>query len=188
MPAASATEAIQTPDASTQNLNVVGTRSLITPRELEAEHPLTEAARRTVVEARAGVRHVLAGSDPRVLAVVGPCSIHNREAALEYARRLRDLSADIADRVIPIMRVYFEKPRTSLGWKGLIYDPDLDDSGHIDKGLRQAREILRDIVELGVPAATELLEPIVPQYITDLLSWAAIGARTTESQTHRQMA
>ncbi|MFW5802716.1 MAG: 3-deoxy-7-phosphoheptulonate synthase [Verrucomicrobiota bacterium] len=173
----------------TDNLNIQSTQRLISPAELRAAVPLTEAAADTTVAGRAAIENILLRRDDRRLfVIVGPCSIHNREAALEYARRLRDLSADIADRVIPIMRVYFEKPRTSLGWKGLIYDPDLDDSGHIDKGLRQAREILRDIVELGVPAATELLEPIVPQYITDLLSWAAIGARTTESQTHRQMA
>ncbi len=173
----------------TDNLNIHSTQRLISPAELRAALPLTSAAADVTVAGRSSIENILLRRDDRRLfVIVGPCSIHDREAALEFARRLRELSADIADRVVPIMRVYFEKPRTSLGWKGLIYDPDLDDSGHIEKGLHQARDILRDIVELGVPAATELLEPIVPQYITDLISWAAIGARTTESQTHRQMA
>ncbi|MFW5682334.1 MAG: 3-deoxy-7-phosphoheptulonate synthase [Phycisphaeraceae bacterium] len=188
MPAASATEAIQTPDASTQNLNVVGTRSLITPRELEAEHPLTEAARQTVVEARAGVRHVLAGSDPRLLAVVGPCSIHDVDAARDYGQRLAAVARDVSDRILVVMRVYFEKPRTTTGWKGLINDPHLDGTFDMNRGLRLARLLLLDLAEMGLPTGTEFLDPFTPQYIDDLVSWAAIGARTTESQTHRQMA
>lgn len=173
----------------TDNLNIQSTQRLTPPAELRAEFPLTAKAADTTVQGRSDIENILLRrDDKRLFAIVGPCSIHDREGALDYAARLAALASELQDRLVLIMRVYFEKPRTSLGWKGLIYDPDLDDSGDIEKGLRQARSIMRDIVELGVPTATELLEPIVPQYITDLVSWAAIGARTTESQTHRQMA
>ena len=178
----------ETPQASTHNLNVASFRSLITPRELKAELPLTARSQATVTSGRSIVRAILDGRDSRFLAIVGPCSIHDVGAAREYAGRLGTLASDLADRVVIVMRTYFEKPRTSVGWKGLINDPHLDDSFDMEQGLRLARRLLLDINELGLPAATEMLDPITPQYIDDLVSWAAIGARTIESQTHRQMA
>src|SRR6185503_307178 len=162
--------------------------SLITPRELKAELPLTARSRASVTSGRSIVRAILDGHDSRFLAIVGPCSIHDVGAAREYAQRLATLAADLASRVVVVMRTYFEKPRTTVGWKGLINDPHLDDSFDMEHGLRLARRLLLDINELGLPAATEMLDPITPQYIDDLVSWAAIGARTIESQTHRQMA
>ena len=181
-------DAVETPPASTQNLNVLGTRPLVTPRELEAELPLSDAARQTVINARADVRGILTGDDPRLLAVVGPCSIHDVDAAREYGRRLAAVARDVADRILVVMRVYFEKPRTTTGWKGLINDPHLDGSFDMNRGLRLARILLLDLADLGLPTGTEFLDPFTPQYIDDLVAWAAIGARTTESQTHRQMA
>jgi len=178
----------KTPQTSTHNLNVASFRSLITPRELKAELPLTPRSQATVTSGRSIVRAILDGHDSRFLAIVGPCSIHDVAAAREYAERLATLAADLADRVAVVMRTYFEKPRTTVGWKGLINDPHLDDSFDMEQGLRLARRLLLDITELGLPAATEMLDPITPQYIDDLVSWAAIGARTIESQTHRQMA
>jgi 3-deoxy-7-phosphoheptulonate synthase len=172
----------------TENLRVLGTTRLVTPRQLKERLPLTETATRTVVEGRAAVERILRGEDPHLLVVVGPCSIHDERSALEYAGRLAGLRAELGDRLELVMRVYFEKPRTTLGWKGLINDPHLNGSYDIETGLTRAREILLRVNELGLPAATEFLDPIVPQYLADLVTWAAIGARTTESQTHRQMA
>lgn len=172
----------------TQNLHVRKMIRLVTPNELKAELPLSEAARQTVLEGRERITRILHGKDPRVLVVVGPCSIHDVDAALEYAHRLRRVQQDVADCMEIVMRVYFEKPRTTIGWKGLINDPHLDGSKDIAAGLRMARKLLIQINDLGLPTATEFLDPIVPQYIAGLISWAAIGARTTESQTHREMA
>jgi len=172
----------------TQFINVVSTVPLVAPKVLKTELAITPASHKTVIEGRETIKNILAGRDQRVLVVVGPCSIHDRKSALEYANRLKNLSDKVADRLLLVMRVYFEKPRTTIGWKGLINDPYLNDSFDIATGLRLAREILLEIGELELPAATELLEPITPQYIADLLTLASIGARTTESPTHRQMA
>ncbi|MES2790955.1 MAG: 3-deoxy-7-phosphoheptulonate synthase [Planctomycetota bacterium] len=172
----------------TQQIHIRGTTPLISPRDLLQQIPMSVAANRTVVQGRAELIRVLSGEDPRLLAVVGPCSIHDEQAALEYAQKLQAVSEQIKSTTLVIMRVYFEKPRTVMGWKGLINDPGLDGSFDIEKGLRRARELLLKINEMGLPAATEMLEPITPQYAADLVTWAAIGARTTESQTHRQMA
>ncbi|MFN3165464.1 MAG: 3-deoxy-7-phosphoheptulonate synthase [Phycisphaeraceae bacterium] len=174
--------------AQTHNLNVVSLQPLIGPAELAEEVPITDKAQRTVVAAREEVKAVIQGDDPRLLVVVGPCSIHDVDAAYAYAERLATLREELSDRLCIVMRVYFEKPRTTLGWKGLINDPNLDGSFDMDHGIRLAREVLMRVNELGLPAGTEFLEPITPQYIADLVTWAAIGARTTESQTHRQMA
>ena len=149
---------------------------------------MTERANRTVVEGRAVVQRILARHDPRLLVIVGPCSIHDPKGAMEYAHKLAALNRELSDQMFLVMRVYFEKPRTTIGWKGLINDPHMNGSCEIEDGLRIARRLLLDINELGLPAATEFLDPIVPQYIDDLITWAAIGARTTESQTHREMA
>ena len=149
---------------------------------------MSETANATVVGGRETVRRILHQEDPRLLIVVGPCSIHDVAGALEYARRLNRLRQELADRMVLVMRVYFEKPRTTIGWKGLINDPNLNGSYDIQTGLKTARKLLVELTEMGLPAATEFLDPIVPQYIADLVSWAAIGARTTESQTHREMA
>ncbi len=172
----------------TQNINVVSTVPLTSPGALKAARAMKETANRTVVEGREDVKRILAGEDPRLIVVVGPCSIHLRESGLEYARKLSELARKVNDRLLVIMRVYFEKPRTTVGWKGLINDPHLNDTFDIGTGLRLARDILLDIAEMGLPAATEMLEPITPQYIADLITLASIGARTTESPTHRQMA
>jgi len=170
------------------NINVVSQDLLPTPAEVKAALPMTETAMATVVRGRDVVRNILDRRDPRLFVVVGPCSIHDPEAALEYARRLRTLADEVQDTLYLIMRVYFEKPRTSVGWKGLINDPYMDDSFHIEKGLHLARDLLLQLAEMGLPAATEALDPITPQYLSDLITWTAIGARTTESQTHREMA
>lgn len=172
----------------TGNIHVAGIEPLVTPRELTAQLPASSAALATVVRARNAIRRILHGQDPRLLVVVGPCSIHNPEATMDYARRLHALAKDVDDSLLVLMRTYFEKPRTTTGWKGLIYDPHMDGSSDIPFGLKTARRLLLDINSMGLPAATEMLDPIVPQYIADLISWVAIGARTTESQTHRQMA
>ena len=170
------------------DLHVRGTERLITPRELKRALPLDDASARVVASGRAAVRAILEGRDPRLLAIVGPCSIHDPEAALDYARRLASVRAAVGDRFEVVMRVYFEKPRTTIGWKGLINDPHLDGTYDVAKGLHIARSLLLDVAALGLPAATEFLDPIVPQYLADLVTWAAVGARTTESQTHREMA
>jgi len=149
---------------------------------------MREASAETVIESRRTIERIIDGADDRLLVVVGPCSIHDPEAALAYARKLAELRRELEDRVYIVMRVYFEKPRTKLGWRGLIVDPHLDGSRDIQAGLRKARKLLLDVTEMGLPAGSEMLDPIVPQYIDDLVSWSAIGARTTESQTHREMA
>ncbi len=172
----------------TSDLKVVENRPLLPPEAVLGELPITEAAASLVDETRDRIRNILQGSDRRLLVVVGPCSIHDVAAAYEYGQKLQQLRLDLADCLEIVMRVYFEKPRTSVGWKGLINDPHLDDSYDINTGLRVARKLLLDLTHIGLPTATELLDPIIPQYIADLISWTAIGARTTESQTHRQMA
>ena len=172
----------------TQDLRVISNKRLQPPRVIKTALPMTEHANRTVVEARTAVQNILAQRDPRLLVVVGPCSIHDPKGAMEYAHNLVGLNREVSDQMFLVMRVYFEKPRTTIGWKGLINDPHMNNSCEIEDGLRIARKLLLDINELGLPAATEFLDPIVPQYIDDLIAWAAIGARTTESQTHREMA
>ena len=170
------------------NTHIETSRTLITPDEIKSKLPLTDLAEQTVLKSRQELEAILNFEDNRKFIVVGPCSIHDLKAAEEYAERLKTLSERVKDRLLLIMRVYFEKPRTTVGWKGLINDPDMDDSFHIEKGLLIARKLLIKLAELGLPTATEALDPIVPQYIGELISWSAIGARTTESQTHREMA
>ena len=170
------------------NVNVAALDVLPTPEEIKRQLPVTETAAATVLTARQTVQNILDHQDHRVFVVVGPCSIHDVAAARDYARRLRALADEVSDTLFLIMRVYFEKPRTTVGWKGLINDPHLDDSFDIAEGLRIARALLLEIAELGLPAGTEALDPLCPQYLDDLLTWTAIGARTTESQTHREMA
>ncbi|MEQ8484031.1 MAG: 3-deoxy-7-phosphoheptulonate synthase [Pseudomonadales bacterium] len=171
-----------------ENLNIESHRVLVTPEELKARLPATEAARESVQRGRDAVRAVLSGDDPRVLVVIGPCSIHDVDAAREYAARLHRLAGELDHSLLIVMRAYFEKPRTTVGWKGLINDPHLNDTFCVDEGLSLARRLLLDIAELGLPLSTEALDPITPQYLQDLIAWSAIGARTTESQTHREMA
>lgn len=171
-----------------QDVNVRDTVPLIAPRYLKLEEELGDVAIRTVIETRETVKRILTGEDERLIVVVGPCSIHDHTAALDYAQRLKRLSDEVQDKIFVVMRVYFEKPRTTVGWKGLINDPHLNDTFDIGTGLRIARRLLLEIVSMQLPTATELLEPITPQYIDDLVGIAAIGARTTESPTHRQMA
>jgi len=160
---------------------------LISPVKLKEDLPPAAASAATVVEGREAIKKILSWEDPRLLAVVGPCSIHDYQAALEYAQRLKALKPRLQERIFLLMRVYFEKPRTTIGWRGMIIDPHLDGSYDISEGLALARKLLLEITGLGMAAATEMLDPIVPQYGDDLISWAAIGARTTESQTHRNM-
>lgn len=174
--------------SKTVNLNIASNIALPSPHSLVTEIAPTAAQAAFVTRSRQEIRNILFGHDSRFLVIVGPCSIHDTEAGMEYARRLATLAQELKDRLCIVMRVYFEKPRTTVGWKGLIMDPDLDGTCNIPDGLRLARRILRDVLDLGLPTATELLDPITPQYIADLISWSAIGARTTESQTHRQMA
>ncbi|MCE8038656.1 MULTISPECIES: 3-deoxy-7-phosphoheptulonate synthase [unclassified Halomonas] len=174
-------------DQQVSNLNVLSQDVLITPEALKNEIPLGDVAERTVIEGRRTIQNILDGSDPRLLVVVGPCSIHDVDAALDYARRLRRLADEVKDSLFIVMRVYFEKPRTTVGWKGLINDPHLNGSFEIEEGLHIARRLLVELSELGLPLATEALDPISPQYLQDCISWSAIGARTTESQTHREM-
>lgn len=171
-----------------ENLRVRGVTRLITPTQIKEQLPASPAQVETVQRGREQARAILRGEDDRLLVVVGPCSIHDPEAALDYARRLAALSKEVEDRFLIVMRVYFEKPRTTVGWKGLINDPLMDDSCDMAHGIALARKILLDVTSLGLPAGTEFLDPIIPQYIADLISWSAIGARTTESQTHREMA
>lgn len=170
------------------DLNIASNIPLPAPALMLHEIPRSDAQEEYVAEARQHIRDILLHNDPRFLLIVGPCSIHDTRAGLEYAARLRGLMDRVRDKVFIVMRCYFEKPRTSMGWKGLIMDPHLDGSDDIPEGLRIARRFLRDVIDLGVPTATELLDPITPQYIADLICWSAVGARTTESQTHRQMA
>jgi len=171
----------------TENLNIEAFDLLPTPEEVHARVPLSEAAADTVLAGRRSLERILDGSDPRLFVVVGPCSIHDPVAGLDYARRLKKLADEVADSLFLVMRVYFEKPRTATGWKGYINDPRMDDSFHIEEGLHKAREFLRAVNEIGLPAGTEALDPIAPQYLGDLIAWTAIGARTSESQTHREM-
>ena len=173
---------------STEDLRVEGYKPLMTPAALTGELPITETVRDTVINGRDAIQKILSGEDPRMMVITGPCSIHDKAAAFDYARRLSELSRKVADTLCVVMRVYFEKPRTTVGWKGLINDPHLDGSHDMERGLLEARKILLEIGEMGLPTATEMLETITPQYVADLLSWACIGARTTESQTHREMA
>lgn len=170
------------------DVNVVKTAVLPAPEYLCSQIVRTEAQAEFVAETRRSIHNIIFGDDPRLLLIVGPCSIHDVEAGLEYARRLAELAKKVQDRIYIVMRVYFEKPRTTVGWKGLVMDPDLNGTNDIPKGLGMARRILRAVIDLGLPTATELLDPITPQYIADLISWSAVGARTSESQTHRQMA
>ena len=171
-----------------EDLRVRGVTRLITPAQIKEQFPVSRSQMETVLRGREQARAIIRGEDDRLLVVVGPCSIHDSAAALEYAERLAALSRELADRIFVIMRVYFEKPRTTVGWKGLINDPFMNDSCDMAYGLTLARKILLDIAELGLATGTEFLDPIVPQYTAELISWAAIGARTTESQTHREMA
>lgn len=170
------------------NVNVVAQELLPTPEQVKAALPMSSKAEQTVLMGRETLRRALDRHDPRLLVVVGPCSIHDVKAAREYADRLLGLAQRTRDSLFLVMRVYFEKPRTTVGWKGLINDPYMDDSFHVEKGLYTARELLLHLAEIGLPAATEALDPITPQYLADLITWTAIGARTTESQTHREMA
>ena len=172
----------------TSDINVLETRLLPSPAQLLAELPKSEPQAAFVTRAREEIHRIIFANDRRLLLIVGPCSIHDVVAGRDYAERLAALARAVADRVMIVMRVYFEKPRTTVGWKGLIMDPHLDGSHDIAAGLRLARKFLRDVLDLGLPTATELLDPITPQYIADLVCWSAIGARTAESQTHRQMA
>ncbi len=171
-----------------ENLNVLSQQTLLPPAQLHDAVPASERATQTVSAARHTVANILRGSDPRLLVVVGPCSIHDIAAAMDYARHLKALADELADQLFIVMRVYFEKPRTTVGWKGLINDPHMDDSFDIEAGLHIARQLLVDLNEMGLPCGTEALDPITPQYLGDLIAWSAIGARTTESQTHRELA
>ncbi|HEX7380831.1 MAG TPA: 3-deoxy-7-phosphoheptulonate synthase [Nevskiaceae bacterium] len=172
----------------TENLRIQSIQPVSTPWQVQSELPLTDAAARTVLDTRVAIEDILTGRDSRLLVICGPCSIHDPDAAREYAGRLVKLSAELADELLLVMRVYFEKPRTTVGWKGLINDPGLDHSFDINRGLRVARELLLDLNARGVPAGVEFLDILTPQYLADLVSWGAIGARTTESQLHREMA
>lgn len=170
------------------NFNIESQEILVTPTDLKREIPLTQTAAETIEQGRQQVYDILTRKDHRIFMVVGPCSIHDTEAAKDYARRFKALADEVSDTILLVMRVYFEKPRTTVGWKGLINDPHLDDSFKIQDGLHIGRQLLLDIADMGIPTATEALDPISPQYLQDLIAWSAIGARTTESQTHREMA
>ncbi len=172
----------------TSDVRIQSIDPLIPPRVLKDEFPASDASLQTVVESRRIIESIISGNDPRMVAVVGPCSIHDPDAAIEYASRLKRLHDELKDRIYIVMRVYFEKPRTRLGWRGLILDPHIDGSYDIQAGLRAARRLLCEITDMGLPAGSEMLDPIVPQFTSDLIAWASIGARTTESQTHREMA
>ena len=171
-----------------EDLNVLSEERLITPAELKEMIPVSETGMKTVTEGRKAIKRILDRTDPRLFLVVGPCSIHDPEAAIDYAKRLQKLAEEVSDTLYLVMRVYFEKPRTTVGWKGLINDPHLDNSFDIAEGLSTGRRLLTDLAEMGIPTSTEALDPVSPQYLQDLISWSAIGARTTESQTHREMA
>jgi len=172
----------------TSDLHIQSVTPLIAPKLLKLEFPMSESSRQTIIESRRIIADIISGKDERMLAVVGPCSIHDPAAGIEYARRLNELRKRVDDTLFVVMRVYFEKPRTRLGWRGLILDPRMDGSRDIREGLGVARKILLEITGMGLPTGSEMLDPIVPQYIDDLVSWASIGARTTESQTHRELA
>tara|TARA_R110001599_G_scaffold353512_1_gene593437 strand:+ start:30647 stop:31717 length:1071 start_codon:yes stop_codon:yes gene_type:complete len=170
------------------NINVDSQDVLVTPQQLKRALPMSDASHKMLASSRKVIQDILDRKDHRVFVVVGPCSIHDTEAAMDYARRLKALAEELSDTLYIVMRVYFEKPRTTVGWKGLVNDPYLDDSFKLEEGLHIGRKLLLDILELGLPTSTEALDPISPQYLQDLISWSAIGARTTESQTHREMA
>ncbi len=172
---------------NTDDLRISETKEVVVPLQVHAEIPLTETAAETIINARNEIHQILSDQDDRLLVVVGPCSIHDPSAAIEYAEKLKVVKDQLKNELVIVMRVYFEKPRTTVGWKGLINDPDLNSSFNINKGLRVARQLLLDINKQGVPAATEYLDLITPQYVSDLISWGAIGARTTESQVHREL-
>ncbi len=174
-------------DTRVEDLNIESNLVLLNPNDLKAKQPISEAAAKAVMDGREVVRNILDRKDHRLFVVVGPCSIHDTEAAIEYGKRLKELQEKVKDSLYLVMRVYFEKPRTTVGWKGLINDPHMNDSFEIEEGLHIGRKLLLDLSELGLPLATEALDPISPQYMQDLISWSAIGARTTESQTHREM-
>jgi 3-deoxy-7-phosphoheptulonate synthase len=175
-------------ETQVDDINVLSQEILISPANLKAKIPMSDKARETVTSGRQVIRDILDRKDHRIFVVIGPCSIHDVKAAKDYAQRLKTLADEVSDTIYIVMRVYFEKPRTTVGWKGLINDPYLDDSFKIEEGLHIGRQLLLDIAELGLPTATEALDPLSPQYMQDLISWSAIGARTTESQTHREMA
>lgn len=175
-------------DIKVDDLNVLSEETLVTPEELKALVPASDTALETVAGGRLAIKKILGREDPRLFIIVGPCSIHDTEAALDYAARLKALSDEVADSLLLVMRVYFEKPRTTTGWKGFINDPSMNDSFNITEGLKRGRELLVKLAELGLPTSTEALDPVTPQYLQELISWSAIGARTTESQTHREMA
>ena len=175
-------------DQQLNNINVLSQDLLPTPAVVKQALPLSESAEKTVLEGRDTIQKILDHNDHRTFVVIGPCSIHDPDAALVYAEKLQKLAAEVSETLYVVMRVYFEKPRTTVGWKGLINDPYMDDSFHIEKGLYKARKLLLTLAEMGIPTATEALDPITPQYLSDLITWSAIGARTTESQTHREMA
>jgi 3-deoxy-7-phosphoheptulonate synthase len=174
--------------SKTEDLRIVEIKEVVTPQQVHEEYPVTSAAADTVATTRQAIHNILYGQDDRLVVIVGPCSIHDVDAALDYAARLKQLRDELSKDLLIIMRVYFEKPRTTVGWKGLINDPGLDDSYEINRGLRMARKLLLDINDSGLPAGTEFLDLITPQYVADLVSWGAIGARTTESQVHRELA
>jgi len=171
----------------TDDIRISGMSEIAAPEQVHDEYPMSEVAARTTHDTRIAIHDILQGEDDRVLAIVGPCSIHNPDAALEYAQHIKRMREELGEELLIVMRVYFEKPRTTVGWKGLINDPNLDDSFEINKGIRLARKLLLDLNEMGVPAGTEFLDLITPQYVADLVSWGAIGARTTESQGHREL-
>jgi len=173
---------------NTDDLRIKGTKQVVAPVQVHEEIPMTESAEETILQARSDIHRVLSGEDDRLVVVIGPCSIHDTKAAKEYAGLLKTVKDELKNDLVIIMRVYFEKPRTTVGWKGLINDPEINSSFNINKGLRVARQLLLDINGAGIPAATEYLDLITPQYLSDLISWGAIGARTTESQVHRELA
>ena len=170
------------------NINIIDEELLPTPGEIQEEVPSSEKAAEIINGGREAIRRILDREDERLLVVVGPCSVHDRDSAIEYAEKLKQLEQEVNEKLLLVMRVYFEKPRTTVGWKGFINDPDLNDSFNITKGLKRARMLLKEVTEMGLPVGTEALDPITPQYIQEFVSWSAIGARTTESQTHREMA
>lgn len=174
-------------DDKLRNVHIVSQETLLTPRSLREEIPVSDRAAETVLLGRKTIQNILDRKDPRIFVVTGPCSIHDLKSAMEYAQRFKQLADEVAETIYLVMRVYFEKPRTTVGWKGFINDPDLDDSFNITKGLHLGRQLLLDLAEMGIPTATEALDPVTPQFIGDLISWTAIGARTAESQTHREM-
>ncbi|HIB84775.1 MAG TPA: 3-deoxy-7-phosphoheptulonate synthase [Chromatiales bacterium] len=177
-----------TNSSSTEDLRILGVTEVSSPNQIHKEFPITVRAANTVKKCRSAIHDILQGHDDRILVIVGPCSVHDPDAALDYAQRLKQLRDELSDDLEIVMRVYFEKPRTTVGWKGLINDPGLDESFEINHGLRLARGLLANLNDTGIPAATEFLDLITPQYVTDLISWGAIGARTTESQVHRELA